>query len=112
MDGTKKKKARRVRLTTFQLEALEENFQKNNNWDADLTDKIAAQLSLTIQKVYKWNWDRKKKELLMTNSRWAQPGAITSVPFTPRKVPSGKPTPNFVREEDSDDESSSRTLTA
>ena len=112
MDGTKKKKARRVRLTTFQLEALEENFQKNNNWDADLTDKIAAQLSLTIQKVYKWNWDRKKKELLMTNSRWAQPGAITSVPFTPRKVPSGKPTPNFVREEDSDDESSSCTLTA
>ena len=57
-----KKQARR-RMTPQQKELLEARFQENSNWSMDLVQDLAQLLNLSSQKVYKWNWDRKQKEL-------------------------------------------------
>lgn len=38
-------------------------FQQNPNWSQDYIEDLAALLDLGPQKIYKWNWDRKQKEL-------------------------------------------------
>lgn len=75
----KKKKSRKV-LTLEKLEMLELQFQKNPVWNNELIEWIADRLTIPRSKVYKWNWDRKKKEV----SRQEEFAAASQrVPFIP-----------------------------
>jgi len=58
-------KKRRQRLTYEQQVMLEREFQKGADWSKKgELGKLAHRLGLTKSKIYKWNWDRKKKEIL------------------------------------------------
>lgn len=58
-------KKRRHRLTFEQQRILEAEFQKQPNWSRPgLLKKLSERLGLSKGKIYKWNWDRKKKELI------------------------------------------------
>ena len=55
-------KKHRQRLTYEQLTILEVEFLKKSDWsDHGHLSRIAKRLGLTKSKIYKWNWDRKKK---------------------------------------------------
>ena len=41
---------------------LEREYQKNPRFDSDRVVVLAKQLGLNRTKVYKWGWDRRKKE--------------------------------------------------
>ena len=53
---------RRIRLLPEQAEFLEIEFLKNPMWTSRKMSQISKRLSLAKSKIYKWNWDRKKKE--------------------------------------------------
>ena len=58
-------KKRRQRLTNEQQMMLEEEFQKTQDWQGrGVLNSLAKRLGLTRSKIYKWNWDRKKKDLV------------------------------------------------
>ena len=61
-DGKIPKK--RKRLTQEVARILEANYQRNANWDVKTIATLAVQLDLTQTKVYKWRWDRHKKEII------------------------------------------------
>ena len=55
-------KKNRQRLTYEQLSILEVEFLKQPDWsDRGHINRIAKRLGLSKSKIYKWNWDRKKK---------------------------------------------------
>lgn len=57
-------KKRRQRLTYEQQMYLEHEFQKKQDWShKGHLNELAKRLGLSRSKIYKWNWDRKKKEL-------------------------------------------------
>ena len=57
-------KKRRQRLTYEQQVILEQEFQLRSDWShRGQLNELAKRLGLTRSKIYKWNWDRKKKEL-------------------------------------------------
>jgi len=58
MDSYKK---RRFRLSDYQAHLLELEFKANSNWNKKDIVALAKKLHLSIAKLYKWNWDRKKK---------------------------------------------------
>ena len=37
---------------------------RNSNWSQEKIEALAARLKITKAKVYKWNWERKKKDSL------------------------------------------------
>ena len=41
---------------------LEVEYQRNPNWHSSFITSLAQRLQLNRTKVYKWSWDRKKKE--------------------------------------------------
>ena len=43
------------------LVILEEEFKKDPNWNKDKQFEIGKVLNVPAHKVYKWNWERKKK---------------------------------------------------
>ena len=47
----------------MQKAVLENAYLKDPNWDTLRTAELAQQLGVGYKKVYKWNWERKKKEL-------------------------------------------------
>eukprot|EP00347_Sterkiella_histriomuscorum_P003851 403362697 len=49
--------------SAYQLEALENEFKKNEVWDYNLKCELALTLNLTFNQVTKWNWDRKNNHL-------------------------------------------------
>jgi len=51
----------RRKLRKREISFLQKEFEKNPDWDKDYIKKIAAEVGLTYYKVYKWNWDQKKK---------------------------------------------------
>ena len=55
---------RRARLNLKQMNQLENAYIKNPNWSKKDISQIAQQMSMRRVKVYKWHWDRKKKEEL------------------------------------------------
>mmetsp|Transcript_13617 Transcript_13617/g.21311 ORF Transcript_13617/g.21311 Transcript_13617/m.21311 type:complete len:84 (+) Transcript_13617:1479-1730(+) len=55
-------KRSRNQLSTEQLGVLELEFQKNPNWSVNHQKKIGKRLGLTVSKVYKWMWDKQRKE--------------------------------------------------
>ena len=54
---------RRARLTSDQHAVLENAFLIDPNWSKRYVKELALSLNLNRVKVYKWHWDRKKKEL-------------------------------------------------
>ena len=54
-------KKRRHRLSTEQMQLLESEFQKCHTWNKSQLTQISQRLGLSVSKIYKWNWDRKKK---------------------------------------------------
>ena len=54
----------RRKLTKKELSFLEQEYEKTNgmNWDKAYISMLAKKISLPYYKVYKWNWDRKKKD--------------------------------------------------
>ena len=61
-DGLSKK--RRQRLTNEQQMVLEQEYQKKADWSSPGALKdLSRRLGLPKSKIYKWNWDRKRKEI-------------------------------------------------
>jgi hypothetical protein len=59
-------KKRRQRLTYDQQQFLETEFRKQSDWSSKgFLSALAKRSGLSKSKIYKWNWDRKKKELPM-----------------------------------------------
>ena len=52
-----------IKLKGMQKAFLENAYLENPNWDTLRTAELAQQLGVGYKKVYKWNWERKKKEL-------------------------------------------------
>ena len=52
-----------IKLKGMQKAVLENAYLKDPNWDTLRTAELAQQLGVGYKKVYKWNWERKKKEL-------------------------------------------------
>ena len=50
------------RLNAEQQQILELEYQKQQNWGTEKIKELANRLNLGRTKVYKWNWDRRKKE--------------------------------------------------
>ena len=53
---------RRYRLSMEQRNFLESEFQKNQNWDTEKTYELSRQMGLGRIQIYKWGYERKKKE--------------------------------------------------
>ena len=55
----------RRKLTKNELTFLEQEYQRTQgqDWDKAYITMLAKKISLPYYKVYKWNWDRKKKAL-------------------------------------------------
>ena len=53
---------RRRRMTQEQTAAMEVEWQRDLAWTSSRISAIAKRLGLGRTKVYKWTWDRKKKE--------------------------------------------------
>ncbi len=62
--GDDKMPRKRKRLTQEVAKILEANYLRNANWDVKTIAALAVQLNLTQTKVYKWRWDRHKKEII------------------------------------------------
>lgn len=61
-DGISKK--HRQRLSYEQARILEQEFQKQSDWSKQgILKALSRRLGLPKSKIYKWNWDRKRKEL-------------------------------------------------
>lgn len=61
----KEKKARSKRkiLTEEESELLESHFRRDPNWDNEKLNMLSQRLNRSRTQVYKWNWDRKQKEV-------------------------------------------------
>ena len=61
------------RLTQLQRHVLEDAFEREGSaaWDSALISSFAARLALSHTKVYKWNWEKRKKIKAQVSS--AQP---------------------------------------
>jgi hypothetical protein len=44
-----------------QLEVLESHFDLDVEWSLELVEKLASELCLEKDQVYKWNWDKRKR---------------------------------------------------
>ena len=42
---------------------LEIEFKKNSKWDQKIQKRIAKKMKMSMQQIYKWNWDRRQKQL-------------------------------------------------
>ena len=42
---------------------LEIEFKKNNKWSQAVQKRIAKKMKMSLQQIYKWNWDRRQKQL-------------------------------------------------
>lgn len=61
----KNKIKKRFRKSSDQLKFLFETYKSNNeNWSKDLIAEVSLKTGLSENKVYKWFWDQKNKEIL------------------------------------------------
>lgn len=47
---------------------LENEYDRNSHWSTAFITHLAGRLNLNRTKVYKWNWDKRKKELHQANA--------------------------------------------
>ena len=58
---TRRERRRRFKMDETQTGILENEFQKNPNWTNAKYAELCELLQTTKSRIYKWNWDRKKK---------------------------------------------------
>ncbi len=65
LTSSEKKERRRLRKTSDQLQFLQDTYQdqQNKDWSKEMIINIAGRIGLEWQKVYKWFWDKKNKEM-------------------------------------------------
>ena len=51
-----------IRTKSIYKASLEREYLANPNWTTLKTAEIAQQLGVNFKKVYKWNWERKRKD--------------------------------------------------
>ena len=56
-----KSKSHHIQLSEMQKSILEANFEKDPNWCPRKIQELSEKLDLPRIKVYKWNWDHKRK---------------------------------------------------
>ena len=56
-----KEKSRRLRKNSKQVDFLTSQFFENPNWDKSQLKILSRQTGLSVQQVYKWGWDFRKK---------------------------------------------------
>ena len=59
---TNKKNGKLIK-TKEQNEILENEFQKNSNWDLKKRKYLSKELGLSAYQIYKWLWDKKEQLL-------------------------------------------------
>ena len=52
----------RIRLNQAQKARLELSYQRNADWSNSEIEELAALVGVPFTKVYKWSWERKKKD--------------------------------------------------
>lgn len=52
---------RHRKKTKKQIEVLESYFDVDEEWSLQLVEKLASDLNLEKDQVYKWNWDKRKR---------------------------------------------------
>ena len=57
-----KEKLRRRRLSKIEMNLLEAEYQKQSDWNIAKTKELSTRLNLSRVKIYKWHYDRKRKE--------------------------------------------------
>eukprot|EP00347_Sterkiella_histriomuscorum_P000157 403376954 len=58
----RRRKNQKIRKSKEVYKTFESYYQKDSTWSRALIDKLALELDLTPQQVYKWNWDKKKRD--------------------------------------------------
>ena len=53
---------RRRRLNQEQIRVLEHEHVTYNNWTTDRITALSKRLNLSRTKIYKWSWDRRKRD--------------------------------------------------
>ena len=57
-----RRRSKRLILSEDQIEMLTQEYLDNPNWSNETIDALSRRVGVSRTKVYKWNWDRKKKE--------------------------------------------------
>ncbi|CDW74395.1 UNKNOWN [Stylonychia lemnae] len=57
-------------------ETLQQYYEKNPNWSKQFIYHLASQLNLSYKKIYKWNWDRKKRDKIDVNTTQNAPRVL------------------------------------
>ena len=63
--STDRKERKRLRKSSDQLKFLRETYEENHNkdWTKEMITEISNMVGLPENKVYKWFWDKKNKEM-------------------------------------------------
>ena len=61
--AAKTSRPKRQILSQEEVTLLESHFQRDPNWSPDKLNQLSLRLNRSRTQIYKWNWDRKKKEL-------------------------------------------------
>ena len=56
------RKARRRRLNSDEIAVLKREYEQNQQWDTEQIRSLAKRMGISHTKVYKWGFDRRKKE--------------------------------------------------
>lgn len=49
------------RLNSGQISSLHNEYDRDPDWSKQKMIQIASRLNITVAKVYKWNWQQKKR---------------------------------------------------
>ena len=60
-------KKTRKRMNQWKTNYLEKEFAKKQEWDRKDQQRLSLKLGFEISKIYKWNWEKKKKMLSLAN---------------------------------------------
>ena len=56
-------------MNQWKIQYLEKEFTKKQDWDKRDQQRLSKKLGFEISKIYKWNWEKKKK-LLAQVEKW------------------------------------------
>ena len=62
MAGFRPVNRQRRRMTRREHQILEQAWCKDPNWTREIIDDLTKRLGISRVKLYKWTWDRRKKE--------------------------------------------------
>lgn len=62
MEELKRRRNKKIRKSKDAYKTLLHYHKIDNNWGKSLIDKLSLELGMTPSQVYKWNWDKKKRD--------------------------------------------------